>query len=110
MRDLPRLRRAQRTVGVHSDHSKNPATLAAPLRGRGKASGVDAGWRYGAVWTVHDAKVISVVSYLDPAKALEGVGLGSSRCGSRSASSMSTFHHTSKGIAIPPLVVELATG
>jgi uncharacterized protein len=49
--------------------------VIAAWRGRGKASGVDAEWRYGAVWTLRDAKVIRVDSYLDPAQALEAVGL-----------------------------------
>ncbi len=44
-------------------------------RGRGKASGASTTWRYGAVWTVRDGKVISLISYSDPAEALEAVGL-----------------------------------
>ena len=44
-------------------------------RGRGKTSGVLTTWRYGAVWTLRDGKVISLVSYTDPAEALEAVGL-----------------------------------
>jgi ketosteroid isomerase-like protein len=43
--------------------------------GRGKASGVDTEWRYGAVWTLRGGKVISLVSYNDPADALKAVGL-----------------------------------
>jgi ketosteroid isomerase-like protein len=44
-------------------------------RGRGKASGVVSNWRHGAVWTLRDGKVISLVSYSDPADALKAVGL-----------------------------------
>jgi ketosteroid isomerase-like protein len=44
-------------------------------RGRGKASGVFTKWRYGSVWTLRDGKVTSVISYTDPAEALEAVGL-----------------------------------
>ena len=43
--------------------------------GRGKASGVDAEWRYGAVWTLRGGKVISLVSYNNPADALKAAGL-----------------------------------
>ena len=49
--------------------------VIAEWRGRGKASGVLTKWRYGAVWTLRDGKVISLVSYTDPAAALEAVGL-----------------------------------
>jgi ketosteroid isomerase-like protein len=49
--------------------------VIAAWRGRGKASGVDTEWRYAAVWTLRDGKVISMVSYRDPAEALEAVGL-----------------------------------
>jgi ketosteroid isomerase-like protein len=49
--------------------------VIAEWRGRGKASGVFTTWRYGAVWTVRDGKVISIVSYTDPAEGLEAVGL-----------------------------------
>jgi ketosteroid isomerase-like protein len=44
-------------------------------RGRGKASGVITNWRHGAVWTLRDGKVISLVSYPDPVDALRSVGL-----------------------------------
>lgn len=44
-------------------------------RGRGKASGVSTKWRYGAVWTLRGGKVISLISYPDPADALDAVGL-----------------------------------
>jgi ketosteroid isomerase-like protein len=49
--------------------------VIAAWRGRGKRSGADSEWRYGAVWTLRDGKVTSVVSYRDPADALEAVGL-----------------------------------
>ena len=49
--------------------------VIAEWRGRGKASGVFTKWRYGAVWTLRDGKVISIDSYTDPADALEDVGL-----------------------------------
>ncbi len=49
--------------------------VIAEWRGRGKASGAFTKWRYGAVWTLRDGKVISLVSYTDPAAALEAVGL-----------------------------------
>jgi ketosteroid isomerase-like protein len=49
--------------------------VIAEWQGRGKASGVFTKWRYGAVWTLRDGKVISLVSYTDPAVALEAVGL-----------------------------------
>jgi ketosteroid isomerase-like protein len=49
--------------------------VIAAWHGRGKASGVDAEWRYGAVWTVRGGKVISLVSYNDPADALRAAGL-----------------------------------
>ena len=44
-------------------------------QGRGKASGVVSNWRHGAVWTLRDGKVISLVTYSDPAEALKAVGL-----------------------------------
>jgi ketosteroid isomerase-like protein len=44
-------------------------------RGRGKVSGVFTKWPYGAVWTLRDRKVTSIISYTDPAKALEAAGL-----------------------------------
>lgn len=49
--------------------------VIAEWRGRGKASGAVAKWRYGAVWTIRDGKVIDLVTYTDPAAALEAVGL-----------------------------------
>jgi len=49
--------------------------VIAAWHGRGKASGVDVDWRYAGVWTLRDGKVISLVSYSDPAEALKAVGL-----------------------------------
>ena len=53
----------------------NQVAIIAEWRGRGKASGVFTRWRYGSVWTLRDGKVTSIVSYTDPADALEAVGL-----------------------------------
>jgi ketosteroid isomerase-like protein len=47
----------------------------AERRGRGKTSGVVTKWRYGAVWTLRDGKVTSLISYTDPTDALAAVGL-----------------------------------
>jgi ketosteroid isomerase-like protein len=49
--------------------------VVACWHGRGKASGADTEWRYGAVWTVRDGKVTSVVSHADPAEAFRAAGL-----------------------------------
>ena len=49
--------------------------VLAEWRGRGKASGVDIKWPHGVVWTLRDGKVTSIVSYADPADALEAAGL-----------------------------------
>jgi hypothetical protein len=49
--------------------------VIAEWRGRGKVSGAFTTWRYGAVYTLRDGKVTSIVSYRDPAKALEAAGL-----------------------------------
>jgi ketosteroid isomerase-like protein len=49
--------------------------VIAAWRGRGKASGADVEWHYGAVCTLRDGKLTSLVSYSDPAEALEAVGL-----------------------------------
>ena len=49
--------------------------IIAEWRGRGKASGVVTKWRHGAVWTIRDGKMISLISYPDPTDALEAVGL-----------------------------------
>jgi ketosteroid isomerase-like protein len=44
-------------------------------RGRGKASGAPTEWRFGAVWTLREGRVIDIESYRDPAEALEAAGL-----------------------------------
>jgi ketosteroid isomerase-like protein len=49
--------------------------VIADWRGRGKSSGVATSWRYGAVWTLRDGRVTSVVAHTDPAEALNAVGL-----------------------------------
>jgi ketosteroid isomerase-like protein len=49
--------------------------VIAAWRGRGKASGVPTEWRHGQVWTMRDGRAISVMTYADPAEALEAVGL-----------------------------------
>jgi ketosteroid isomerase-like protein len=49
--------------------------VLAKWRGSGKVSGADAEWRHGAVWTLRDGKVTSIISYPDPAEALEAAGL-----------------------------------
>ncbi|HXE98924.1 MAG TPA: nuclear transport factor 2 family protein [Solirubrobacterales bacterium] len=43
--------------------------------GRGKASGVPTEWRHGQVWTMRDGKATGVMSYRDPAEALEAAGV-----------------------------------
>ena len=53
----------------------NQVVVIAEWRGRGKASGVFTKWRYGGVWTLRDGRVTSIISYTDPAAALEAVGL-----------------------------------
>jgi ketosteroid isomerase-like protein len=53
----------------------NQVLVIAEWRGRGKTSGVLTKWRFGAVYTVRDGKVISIDSYSDPADALKAVGL-----------------------------------
>jgi ketosteroid isomerase-like protein len=47
----------------------------ATWRGRGKISGALTEWRHGGVWEVRDAKVVSLISYPDPADALKAAGL-----------------------------------
>jgi ketosteroid isomerase-like protein len=49
--------------------------VIAEWRGRGKTSGVVTKWRFGAVYTLRDGKVTSIISHTDPAEALEAVGL-----------------------------------
>ena len=57
------------------DAGKDQVVAIAEWRGRGKTSGAFTTWRYGALWTLRDGKVTSIVSYRDPAEALEAVGL-----------------------------------
>jgi ketosteroid isomerase-like protein len=49
--------------------------VMATWRGRGITSGAPAEWRHGQVWTMRDGRVMSRVSFPDPADALEAVGL-----------------------------------
>jgi ketosteroid isomerase-like protein len=49
--------------------------VIAEWRGQGEASGVFTKWRHGSVWTLRDGKVTSLISYTDPADALEAVGV-----------------------------------
>ena len=49
--------------------------VIAAWQGRGKASGVDSEWRQGAVWTLRDGRVASVIGYQEPSDALAAVGL-----------------------------------
>jgi ketosteroid isomerase-like protein len=49
--------------------------VIAVWRGLGKGSGVETETRQGLVWTLRDGRVISVVAYSDPARALEAAGL-----------------------------------
>jgi ketosteroid isomerase-like protein len=57
------------------DAGDRGVVVIAEWRGRGRASGVFTKWRYGAVWTLRDGKVTSIISYPDPADALEAAGL-----------------------------------
>ena len=56
------------------DAGDNVVVIAA-WRGRGKSSGADTQWDHASVWTLRDGKAISVMSYTDPAEALDAVGL-----------------------------------
>jgi ketosteroid isomerase-like protein len=49
--------------------------VVASWHARGKASGVETDWHYAAVITLRDSKIVSLVSYPDPADALKAVGL-----------------------------------
>jgi len=49
--------------------------VIAEWRGRGKTSGVFTNLRYGTVLTLREAKITSMISYTDPAEALEAAGL-----------------------------------
>jgi uncharacterized protein len=44
-------------------------------RGRGKAAGVEAEWRFVHVWSLRRGKVVRLRTYADKAGALEAVGL-----------------------------------
>jgi ketosteroid isomerase-like protein len=63
------------TVAEQVIDAGDRVVVIAEWRGRGKASGVVTKWRYGGVWTLRDGKVTSIISYTDPAEALEAVGL-----------------------------------
>ena len=63
------------TVAERLIDAGDQVVVIAEWRGRGKASGVFTTWRYGAVWTLRDGKVTSIISYTDPTEALEAVGL-----------------------------------
>jgi ketosteroid isomerase-like protein len=49
--------------------------VVAVWRGSGKTSGIDLERRQGLVWTIRNGKAIDVVTYDDPAEALEAAGL-----------------------------------
>ena len=49
--------------------------VIAEWRGRGRTSGVFTNLRYGTVLTLREAKITSMISYTDPAEALEAAGL-----------------------------------
>ena len=63
------------TVAERLIDAGDQVVIIAEWRGRGRASGVFTTWRYGAVWTLRDEKVTSIVSYTDPAAAIEAAGL-----------------------------------
>jgi ketosteroid isomerase-like protein len=63
------------TVAEQLIDAGDKVVVIAEWQGRGKTSGVYTKWRYGAVWTLRDGKVTSIISYTDPAVALESVGL-----------------------------------
>jgi len=63
------------TVAEQLFDAGDQVVVIAEWRGRGKASGVFTEWRYGAVWTLRDGKVISIISNTDPTDALKAVGL-----------------------------------
>jgi ketosteroid isomerase-like protein len=63
------------TVAERIIDAGDQVVVVAEWRGRGKTSGVVTKWRYGAVWTLRDGKVTSIVSHTDPAEALKAVGL-----------------------------------
>ncbi len=63
------------TVAERLIEAGDQVVIIAEWRARGRASGVFTTWRYGAVWTLRDEQVTSIVSYTDPAEALEAAGL-----------------------------------
>ena len=63
------------TVAERIIDAGDQVVIIGEWRGRGKASGVLTEWRYGAVYTLRDGKVTEIMSYNDPAEALEAVGL-----------------------------------
>jgi ketosteroid isomerase-like protein len=63
------------TVAERLIDAGDQVVVMAEWRGLGKASGAFTTWRYGAVYTLRDRKVTSIVSYRDPAEALEAAGL-----------------------------------
>jgi ketosteroid isomerase-like protein len=63
------------TVAERVIDAGDQVVVIAEWRGRGKASGVFTKWRYGGVWTLRDGRVTSIISYTDPAAALEAAGL-----------------------------------
>jgi ketosteroid isomerase-like protein len=63
------------TVAERLIDAGDQVVIIAEWRGRGQASGAFTTWRYGAVWTLGEGKVTDIVSYTDPAEALEAVGM-----------------------------------
>ena len=49
--------------------------VASSLARTGKTSGAGTEWRHGAVWTLRDGRVISVVAYSEPSDARQAAGL-----------------------------------
>lgn len=46
------------------------------IYGRGRASGLPLAGEFGHVWSLHEGRVMKVDAYLDPARALDAIGLG----------------------------------
>jgi ketosteroid isomerase-like protein len=63
------------TVAERVIDAGDQVVVIAEWRGRGKASGAFTKWPYGAVWTLREGKVTSIISYTDAAQALEAAGL-----------------------------------
>ena len=51
------------------------AVVVGRLHSRGRASGAQAGYRFGHLWRVRDGKGVRVEIYLDPEEALAAAGL-----------------------------------